>query len=336
MQLSLPTNSVRWDQSLARGHTESYFLKANDPQCPGRALWIKFTLLVPEDGTEGLGELWAIRFDGETGRHQGAKASFPLSSCSLQEVGLGLVIGPGRLEPGHTRGEAGDGDQNIRWDLRFDVDDQSTMFGLPHAWMYEASFPKNKVYSPCPRTRFRGSLSVAGDLWKIEDWVGMLGHNWGRSHNPRYHWAQCNMFGDDDCVFEGYSARIALGPWLSPWLTGAVVRYQGEDLKFNSVTGALNSSVEAELFRWSFRSRQGGWQMHWEVEAPVGDFAGLVYRNPDGTENQCLNSKIASCRLRLSRKTGRSWEPVADLKGKRTCAYEILQVDTEHGVVMLA
>jgi len=336
LQLSRPTNSVRWDRSASRGHTESYFLKANDPDRPGRALWIKFTLLVPEDGSEGLGELWVIRFDGDTGQHRGAKASFPLSSCSLQDSGLGLSIGPGRLEPGHTLGEAGEGDQHIGWDLRFDVDDQQTMFGLPHAWMYDAGFPRNKVYSPYPRTRFRGSLSVAGETWQIDNWIGMLGHNWGRSHNPRYHWAQCSMFGDEDCVFEGYSARIALGPWLSPWLTGAIVRYRGEELHFNKPTGALNKTVEADLFRWSFHSQQEGWQLDWQVEADVGDFAGLVYRNPDGSANQCLNSKIATCSLRLARKEAGQWQTVADLRGERTCAYEILQVDPEHGVVMLA
>lgn len=337
MHTSRPTGSTRWDRSGRQGHTESYFLKANDPDRPGRALWIKFTLLVaPKGGNDALGELWAVRFDKGAGPHRGGKSSFPLSDCQLSDSGLGLTIGPGHLEPGHCHGEVGEGDNRIAWDLHFDIAEQETMFGLPHAWMYDAGFPKNKVYSPYPRTGFRGRLVVGDEAWEIDRWVGMLGHNWGPSHNPHYHWAQCSLFGDEDCVFEGYSARIALGPWLSPWLTGAVVRYRGDELRFNSLFSVLNRTVEAELFRWSFRTRQQGWQLEWEVEAPADDFAGLRYGNPDGTENQCLNSKIATCRLRLARRNGGQWQPVADLRGERSCAYEILQQDRGHGVTMLA
>jgi hypothetical protein len=49
----------------ARGHVESYFLRANDPARP-RALWLKATILAPLQG-EPVAETWLIA-DGERQR----------------------------------------------------------------------------------------------------------------------------------------------------------------------------------------------------------------------------------------------------------------------------
>jgi len=337
MQPPLPTTDcLRWHAGHRGGHVESFFLKANNPQRPEMAFWLKFTIL--DSGREGgaVAEVWAVRFPARGGPHVGAKSTLSAADCHLANDKLELRMGECLLRAGKTSGAVGEGAEQIRWDLEFDYADQQPMYGLPHRWMYEAAFPRNKVYTSCPSTRFRGTVSVGDEAWQISDWPGMLGHNWGASHNPRYHWAQCNLFEGEDCVFEGYSARLKLGPWLSPWLTGAMVRFEGEDIAFNAVSRALNKTVQAELFRWSFDARQGDWQIRWHVEADREDFAGLDYVNPDGGSNFCLNSKIATCNLQLSRREGGNWQQVADLWGRSSCAYEILVQDLDHGVPILA
>lgn len=332
-----PLDSVRWPEGK-RGHVESFFLKANDRTAPQRALWLKFTLLAPlSPGDPVLAEVWALRFDGDSGQHGGSKASFEVGEARLSRGGLGFEVGDCLLAPGRTRGRIGEGAEAVSWDLTFDYTDQWPWISLPSQWMYEGGFPKNKTYSSCPATTFSGRLACGGDEWAVGGWPGMLGHNWGPAHNPAYHWAQCNLFeGSNTTVFEGVSARIPLGPFLSPWLTMAIVRHEGEELLFNRFSRLLNRSVSTELFRWSFRSRQAGWQLDWEVSAPRGDFVGLAYIDPGGRENHCLNSKIATCSLKLARKGKSGWEEVADLRGERSCAYEIITQDPEHGVPILA
>ena len=328
------TDSVRWRPG-AGGQVESFFLKANNPARPEQAFWLKFTLLDSGNSDETLAEVWAIRFSGKGGPHHAAKHTSKASSVTLSRQGLGVEIGRCTLQPGRTSGSVGEGPDQIRWDLEFDYENQQIMYGLPHAWMYEAGFPRNKVYTSCPSTLFRGQISVNGEPWEVREWPGMLGHNWGRAHNPRYHWAQCNLFEGDDCVFEAWSARLAIGPWLSPWLTSAVVRFDGEDLLFNAVIGLLNRSVQTRPFGWSFESRQADWKMRWQVEAEREDFAGLRYTNPDGSDNFCLNSKIATCKLSLWHRDGDQWLPRAELVGRDSCAYEILVQDEEHGIPIL-
>lgn len=335
--LTRTVDSVRWDEGSSKGHVESFFLKANDPAQHDRAFWLKFTLLVaPGGGEPRLAEVWGIRFDGTGGAHRAAKASFAIGDCRLSRDGLGLTLGDNVLEPGRTRGGIGEGSDRIEWDLAFEQTGQEVLLSLPNDWMYDAGFPKSKTYTSCPRTPFTGTLTVGGQAWAIDGWPGMLGHNWGLFHNPQYHWAQCSMFGDADSVFEGFSARIPLGPVLSPWLTMATLRHDGQEYLFNRFRRAPGNKVQAGLFAWSFVSRQRGHQLEWNVSAPVGDFGGLKYLNPDGVLNYCLNSKIADCSLRLSRRQRGSWQEIVSLRGERSCAYEILTRDPGHGVRVLA
>lgn len=335
--LTRPVDSIRWNEGSSKGHVESFFLKANDPRRHDRAFWLKFTLLVAQGGAEPrLAEVWGIRFDRAGGHHRAARESFAVADCRLGREGLGLDFGGNLLEPGRSKGAIGQGDDRIEWDLTFDHAGQEILLSLPNDWMYDAGFPKSKTYTSCPRTRWSGTLSVGGEAWEIDAWPGMLGHNWGLFHNPQYHWAQCSLLGDGDSVFEGFSARIPLGPVLSPWLTMATLRHEGQEHLFNRFRSAVGNQVEAGLFAWSFVSRQRGWQLEWNVSAPVQDFVGLEYLNPDGTMNYCLNSKIADCSLRLARRGRGRWEEVATLRGDKSCAYEILTRDPEHGVRVLA
>lgn len=332
-----PADAVRWVETDRGGHVESFFVKANDPARHDRAFWLKFTLLAAPGGAPPrVAEVWAIRFDGRGGRHRAARESFDPAVCRLSRDGLGLGFGGNVLEPGRTRGAVGGGDDRIAWDLAFDHQGQEPVLLLPSAWMYERGFPKTKLLTSCPRTAFSGTLSCGGDSWQVQGWPGMLGHNWGRFHSPQYHWAQCSLLGDEGSVFEGFSARIPVGPVLSPWLTMAVLRHEGRDLRFNRFRSAAGRQVRAGLFAWSFSARQDGWRIEFSASAPQGDFVGLRYVNPDGSAASCLNSKIADCTLLLWREDGRRSKPVAELQGKRSCAYEILTRDAAHGVPLLA
>jgi hypothetical protein len=240
----------------------------------------------------------------------------------------------------------GAGRDAIAWDLEFDYHDQRPLFVFPHAWMYTASFPKSKLYTPCPETRFSGYIELAGERWRVERWPGMLGHNWGAAHSPRYQWAQCSLFdGGERAVFEGFSGKIQVGSRLSPWLTGAVVRLRGETLRFNQLHKLFNRGVCVTPGAWSFavsararaHDRHGLWTLDWRVSAPRDAFVGLRYVNPDGALHHCLNSKVATCELELAR-TGRSGrrELIAQLRGTRSCAYEVLTRRFDHGIPVLA
>ncbi|MGZ5276148.1 MAG: hypothetical protein ACXWCU_09515, partial [Caldimonas sp.] len=66
-------NRSRFVAGDPAGHYESWFLRANHAERP-LAFWIRYTVFCPKGRpNEAVGELWAIYFDGESGRIAAAK-----------------------------------------------------------------------------------------------------------------------------------------------------------------------------------------------------------------------------------------------------------------------
>ncbi len=216
--------AVRWDPEDRGGHVESFFLKANDPRSD-RAFWLKFTIYSPLGLAPTVGEAWAIVFDGEEGGpgHAAAKETYPIAQVGRGARGLGVTMAECSLEPGHTSGRLSTPEgAELRWDLLFDAT-ASPLYPLPMGWMYTAPFPKFKTLTPTADSRYHGFVEVDGRRLEVTGWPGMMGHNWGRAHSERYAWAHCNLFADlgdgsqVGAIFEGFSARIKVGPITTPF-----------------------------------------------------------------------------------------------------------------------
>lgn len=332
--MKTPDNAVRLMPGDPKGHVESFFVKANDPE-GGLALWIKYTLLVPKGGEGGVGEVWAILFDSEGG-HRGAKASFPLDTVILRDGGIGLKMGESAFSPGHARGAiAGVDGEPFSWDLRFDGE-RRPLRPFPYGWMYTAPFPKSKSLTPTSDTRLTGVLRVGDREVRVEGWPGMQGHNWGRSHAERYAWAHCNVFEDRDgepvdAVFEGFSAQIRLGPVVTPFLTACVLLVEGEPNVFTAPLSWVRADTYVHYTSWELRCRQGGREISGRVYTARPDMVGLTYQNPTGDPMYCLNSKIAAAELRLLR----PGQPPLRLRSPGKAALEVTVREPNHGVEML-
>ena len=304
--MSQDWNGVRF---AGGNHVESYFLKAVDPQAQ-RALWLKATIFAREAvaglGSVCLAEAWAIAFDHRDGarRHVAAKHQVPFGEASFARERLD-VRWPGprseylALQDGRTRGEVGQGDERIRWDLRFPCDDRPSVT-LPLPRMYTGPFPSSKTVTPHPDLRFDGEIEAAGMLWTIKGWRGMQGHNWGRGHAERYAWSQCNQWeGGEDFVLEAVSARVRGGPFLLPVLTLVTVRHRGVDYELNAPVRFLRHAAQIDLRRHTFTAEGRFARVEGEVEADTDDFVGLYYANPSGPMTHCLNTKLARARVRF-------------------------------------
>ena len=97
-------NFVRWNPASERGHYESFFLKANDPQSR-RALWLKFTILSPVDQPDhAVSEVWAIAFDGDRDHHVAVKRRQPVERSKLGFNRFALQMADCELAPARTKG----------------------------------------------------------------------------------------------------------------------------------------------------------------------------------------------------------------------------------------
>ena len=329
------SNAVRWRPNDRRGHVESFFLKANAPG-EGRAIWLRFTLLVPRALPEtARAEVWAMAFDRRAGVPRAWKVTAPAGATVLAPERLGFALLGCELEPGRTHGKIPGATGDIAWDISWTGRGQELRL-LPRALYKSRAFPRTKLVSPEPDARFSGSVRVADQVWDLEDWPGMQGHNWGLGHATRYAWAHCNAFADHPgTVFEGTSAAVNFGSWTTPLLTLAVLRHAGRTFDLSGVRHWYNRSANIERGRWTFRAVCGTERIDVSIESAPSDVAGLIYEDPDGEQAICLNSKLARCRIDIASRTRRGFEWQETLVCDDAAALEILSRDGAHGVTVL-
>lgn len=322
-------NLARFRREDPSGHYESFFLRANHPTRP-LAFWLRYTLMCPKGAPErGLGELWAVWFDGEKGTNIAAKTEVPVGRTLFSQQELHVAIEGARLEAGSARGDAGTA-HRISWDLRYHGH-ETPLFLLP-LYMYEAPLPRAKSLVGLPMARFDGRIVVDGEEHAIDDWVGSQNHNWGTRHTDRYGWCQVCGFDDDPTAFlEVANARLRLGPLWSPWLSPFVVRHRGREIAINSLRQGAKARAEHHFFEMTFGTKSDELEVEGLVRATREDFVGLRYMNPPGGDKHCLNSKLATCELTLRYPDGET----CHLSTRRRAAFEILTDDPSHGVPIL-
>jgi hypothetical protein len=171
------------------------------------------------------------------------------------------------------------------------------------------------------RARFDGHIDVDGTQFKVADWLGSQNHNWGSAHTDRYAWAQVAGFDTrEDAFLECASAKVRLGPFMSPWMTLAVLRLGGEELIFNSPTRWPFGHARVDNSVWSCRTTNGRESLSMRVWADNDQFVDLKYRNPPGGTKLCRNTKVAACELELARQGA----PLVKLSTEHRAAFELL------------
>lgn len=321
-------NLTRYRPGQREGHYESYFQRANHPSRP-LAFWIRYTIFSPH-GRPGaaVGELWAVYFDGETGRHVAVTRHVPLDQCHFDGDRFNVRVADAVLEPGLMRGVVENGEHSLAWDLTFRGDAPPLLL-LPSR-LYETGFPAAKSLVGLPLAVYQGMLRVDGAPMEIAGWVGSQNHNWGRRHTDEYAWGQVAGFDTHPASFlEVATARLRIGPLWTPRLTVAVLRHDGEEIRLNAPRQMLraravygpSSRPSPGPTRWSFRAETAALRVAGVFAAAPESFVLLRYDNPPGGHKQCLNSKIASCSLTITRKaSGRS----ETLHAPHRAAFELL------------
>lgn len=308
-------------------HVESYFFRATDEH-GARAIWIKATVLRKPGGL-AFAETWAVAFSrGE--KPVGYRTRVPLAEAWFDTSDVGARIAGSSLSRTRAVGEVGAGDRAIRYDLTIESD-AAPLRPLPE-YVYGWPVASNKPTTPLPLARAFGTVVVHGETWKVADWKGSLGHNWGKAHTHAYAWAQACAWDDPDhdgIFFEaGFGkARVRGVPIPDACLINVVVRGVRYDL--SDLGRIFRNRAESTYRRFRFEGENDLACVRGELWADTRDFAGLPYENPDGSILYCLNSKLASARIEVALR-GRA--PM--ILRTRRAALEIGTRDPSHGIEM--
>jgi hypothetical protein len=336
-------NAVRFDPAARRGHIESYFVKANEPNGE-RAIWFRATIWASAtEPDRPYAQGWAIAFDrrGGVNKHVVVKHVLPFSSASFgkEDLDIQWTIAPPSgqgesehfsLRPGRTSGRIVRRNDSVAWN--FELDGEARAFvPYPLESMYrEGAFPKQKTLTPYPDLRVSGEAIVNGERWDISRWPGVQGHNWGRGHIDLYAWSHVNSWDSDvELIVEAFSGRVRIGPVMSPVITVVSARFRGVDYVWNSPIEMAQAHGDIGFRRYSFTAEGSRARIEGLFEVDTDDMVGLYYPNPDGAMTYCLNSKLARAHMRLE---VRGRPPV--VVQSRAAALEIGTRDDQHGVRM--
>ncbi len=295
---------------------ESYLIRGNNTK-KDQAFWIRYTLLHPVSGPP-VGELWIALFSGD--KTWAARQAFPLEDGCFSASGLQVRVGDAELRDGKATGVLRTEEREFQWDLSWEASEAPLL--LLERKLYDGSFPKAKSVVPAPMIRFRGGISVAGEQWDIEDWVGSQNHNWGSRHTDAYAWGQVMGFEEDpSACLECATARLKFGPVWTPPLTVAVLRIDGRDLVFNHLLRAPFAKARFAPFDWEFRTSNGSERLTVEFGADAEQVVALPYGNPQGGTKICFNTKVGRASLCLEERDGTQRR----LHTANKAAFEILQ-----------
>ena len=315
-----------------KGFYESFYQRANHPTQP-LAFWTRYTIFSAKNKPEeSIGELWGVFFNGMTGEHVAIKKEWPLSHCTFDTTKFFVKVGEAILQEGSLKGELSADKKRLGWNLTFETKEKPSPFMPLH--FYERRFPVAKSAIGFPMARYNGTFIVNGREIPIRDWVGSQNHNWGYKHTDQYALGQVAGFDNSaDSFFEIATARMKIGCFKFPALTPAVLRHRGREHTFYNLWQALKSRGSYRYFVWDFHVENKDLEIDGTIAAPKNAFVAFVYYNPPGDIKNCLNTKIASCHLRLRYKN-----LIHDLKNEELIAqhrslFEILTGDFNgHGV----
>lgn len=305
--------AARWPKARTdRGHYESYYLRAVDPARP-RGVWIRYTVTRPA-GSPPEGQLWCTFFDREHDR-----------VCALRVPAGEPATGPGEwirladsiFGTGQANGAIGSREGTARWSLRWRTGGEPLRH-LPRDWMYSRPFPRTKLLSPSPATVFDGSLEVDGEHIAVDDWPGMVGHNWGEQHAEQWIWLHGLGFAGAAAGtwVDLAVARVRIGPLTTPWVANGAVSLDGVRVP----VGGLGRRVRVVATPTACRLQVAGPGLHVgaEASAPPSAFVEWNYANPDGSARRVVNCSVADLTLRVAR----SGRESVELSAPGRAAYE--------------
>jgi hypothetical protein len=269
------------------GHYESFYVKLADPERP-RGVWIRHTVF-KRPGEAPVGSRWCILWP-ESGRPIATKLTVDTLGV---EVGEYIHIGESRVGPGWLRGGVNDAE----WDLTFT--DETELFTYnPNEALYTQPVPRTKSLAIHPYAAFSGRVTFGDEVLEIDNWPGMVGHNWGEEHPHEWIWLQGARFeGVPDAWFDGTIFRLEIDGVVAPWTPNGVLHLDGRTYRVAAQAGAESAIVEAERTRVEFKMGNADVSIDGTVEAPAERFVAWQYSDPQGGEHITSNCSVASMTL---------------------------------------
>jgi hypothetical protein len=308
------------------GHYESFYLKLSRPG-GGVSAWIRHTVH-KRPGEPFTCALWFTLFDVSTAAPRATKRQFGADRLQAPSDSY-ITVADATLADGRATGSVSTDALSASWDLSF-ADAHEPFRHLPREFLYDAPLPKTKFLSPYPNAVWNGHLEVGGERIEVQDWRGMIGHNWGAEHAERWVWIDGSGFDGRSAedYFDMAVGRIKVAGMTTPWVGNGMLVLDGAEHRLGGFERIRSTEVEESPTSCRFRLRGKRVKVSGRVQAEPKDFVAWIYADPVGPEHNTLNCSVADLELDVEL-DGR---PAERLSVSRAAAYEFGTRDTDHGI----
>jgi hypothetical protein len=288
------------------GGYESFYVRAVDPDGP-RSVWLRHTVH-QAPGEEPVGSIWLTVFDGDRPEPLAYKESSP-----GPQVDGWLRVGESCFGSDGVRGGAGP----AKWDLTW-TGDEPPLRHLPKSFMYSAPLPKTKLESPRPHVAVSGQVTFGGEVFELDGWPGMIGHNWGAQHAERWIWLHGVLFEDrPDDWLDIALGRIRVGRVLTPWVANGVISLNGERIRIGGLGARLHANEGPSHLDLNLHGHDA--RLRLTVHSNRPQTVVWRYADPDGGEHHVANCSIAELEAVVIPRDG----PAATLRTAYGGTYEL-------------
>lgn len=294
---------------------ESFYLRCFDLRTP-RGAWIRYTVTKPP-GAEPTGQLWFTFFDRVAGVAVASKQTHAALTAGTDGQKL-IGIGDGEVSLQGATGQAVSERCQAQWNLTFDGT-QGRLAHLPYGWMYRAAYPKTKLETLRPAATFNGKLAIDDREVTVDEWVGMVGHNWGAEHADQWVWLHVAGFETSpDTWLDLALARVRLGRAQTPWLAAGCIAIDGVRYRLGGLQSLGSTQAQPTSQGCEFAVASRSISVSGTIDAVPQCTVGWLYRDPGGDPRNVANCSIAAATLTL-RAPGKNAQ---ELSSDHGAAYE--------------
>jgi hypothetical protein len=150
--------------------------------------------------------------------------------------------------------------------------------------------------------RVSGTVVVDDEEIVLDEWRGMLGHNWGKEHAHRWVWLRGAGFDESpDSWLDVVIGQIKVGPLTVPWIANGVLSLDGVRHRLGGLT--RRPSVSPRAGGLDVGLPGPGFRVTAQVDAPISRSVGWEYADPSGDTHQVRNCSNAGMTLVVGDRT---------------------------------
>lgn len=314
-------NLCRWDGQSAN-HYEVWFITLNH-RASQRGFWFRYTVESPANSAPRAA-IWAAAFNRRNPESNiGLKREYAIEQFAFEgREDFSLRISDSLFSASRASGSVDSDSHSISWDLSFTPNPKTYHHVTPA--INRLSRPSSFICSPNLDTRYSGTISIDEQEFALEDEPGCQSHLWGRKHVNEWVWVHSNAFENHPgTVFEGLAARQRRARRTLPPIQSLYLRHRGEEYRFVRLRLAEQWQRKLGIGYWSFSAMNRNIYIEGTAQCRLRDMLQVEYADPDGERLYCINSEVASMKIRLFRRDhGLHWRHIETIRASNTTHLE--------------